>query len=99
MERHTGYYVTRSTINMSCSISHHMNENDGPFSEKPIRQDGVVYCCSCEPDIGRPVKKTVTGRFGTEYVDKEMVWCTRCGRPLTNKQMDMFAAKLRGELE
>lgn len=69
-----------------------------PYEEKPIEQGVVKLCCKCEWDVRKHVKKRVTGKFGTEFVDKDMHWCERCGYPLTNYDMDIFEAKLRGEI-
>ena len=72
--------------------------HDFVFQDKPLEQSGAHYCCICPSDVRRHVKKRVTGKFRTEYVDKEMYWCTRCGFTLTNHDMDMLEARLRGEI-
>ena len=71
---------------------------DFVYEDKPIEQSGINRCCICPSDIRRHVKKRVTGKYKTDYVDKEMFWCTRCGLTLTNHDMDIVEAKLRGEI-
>jgi hypothetical protein len=69
-----------------------------PYEDKPIEQGPVKLCCKCTFDVRKHVKKRVTGKFGTEFVDKEMYWCLRCGYPLSLHDIDIMEAKLRGEI-
>lgn len=69
-----------------------------PYEEKPIEQGPVKLCCKCEWDLRKHVKKRVTGKFETNFVDKDMMWCLRCGYPLSFSDMDMLNAKLDGRI-
>jgi hypothetical protein len=68
------------------------------YEDKPIEQGVVKLCCKCAWDVRKHVKKRVTGKFGTEFVDQDMYWCCRCGYPLSFSDTDMVEAKLRGEI-
>jgi hypothetical protein len=69
-----------------------------PYEEKPIEQEGPIRCCNCAWDVRKHVKQRVSGKFGTAFVDKDMYWCKRCGYELSLHDIDIFEAKLRGEI-
>lgn len=66
-----------------------LGKYDSPFLSGPIKSDGLIVCCKCDPDIQRPHKGEIPRKINPEY------WCLRCGHILSNKDIDIYVTKLR----
>ena len=65
-------------------------KDDSIFLSGPKSQDGVLYCCQCDPDIQRPHQGITKGVFGEEIIIKQKQWCLHCGLVLTQQDTDKF---------